>query len=108
MDTPVDLGVLGEYHYDDRGESSPGIFEDDIAVGARLVFNDAQSSEVLTGMVWDRNTGGNFFNVEAGRRIGENFLLELQGRLFVNQKPDDPAFVLSKDDHIEAFLSYHF
>lgn len=108
MDTAVDLGLLGEYHYDDRGASSPGIFEDDIALGARLAFNDAQSSEALTGMVWDRNTGGKFFNVEASRRIGERFLLELQGRLFFNQKPQEPAFAFTKDDYIEAFLGYHF
>lgn len=108
MDTPVDLGVLGEYHYDDRGESAATIFEDDIATGARLAFNDAQSTEALFGLIWDRNTGGKFFNIEASRRLGDDFLLELQGRFFFNQKTSDPSIAFTKDDYIELFLTYNF
>ncbi|MCG8379969.1 MAG: hypothetical protein MI865_10920 [Proteobacteria bacterium] len=108
FDTAVDLGVLGEYHYDDRGEDAPTIFEDDIATGARLAFNDAQSTEALFGLIWDRNTGGKFFNVEASRRIGESWLMELQGRFFFNQKTNDPAISFSQDDYIELFLTYNF
>ena len=51
MDTALDLGVLSEYHYDDRDELSMSIFQDDIAIGARLAFNDVQSSEALD---WSR------------------------------------------------------
>jgi hypothetical protein len=108
MDSAIDLGLLSEYHYDDRGESATSTFEDDIAIGARLAFNDAQSSEALIGMVWDRNTGGKFFNIEASRRIGESWLLEAQGRFFSNQKASDPAFAFTKDDYIELFLTYNF
>lgn len=108
FESAIDIGILSEYHYDDRGESLQTIFEDDIAVGARFAFNDAQSSEALIGLIWDRNTGGKFFNIEASRRIGNNFLLEVQGRFFTNQKASDPASVLSQDDYIELFLSYNF
>lgn len=108
MDSAIDLGILSEYHYDDRGESSPNIFEDDIALGARLAFNDVQSSEALLGLVWDRNTGGKFFNVEASRRIGQSWLLEMQGRFFMDQKTSDPAIAFSKDDYIELYLTYNF
>ncbi len=108
MDTAIDLGLLSEYHYDDRGESASSTFEDDIALGARLAFNDAQSSEALIGMVWDRNTGGKFYNIEANRRIGNSWLLEVQGRFFSNQKTSDPAKAFSNDDYIELFLTYNF
>ena len=108
MDTAIDLGVLSEYHYDDRGESSTSIFEDDIAVGARLAFNDVQSSEALLGLVWDRNTGGKFFNIEASRRVGQSWLLEMQGRFFFSQKTSDPAIAFTKDDYIELLLTYNF
>ncbi|MBL1142299.1 MAG: hypothetical protein HND53_09745 [Proteobacteria bacterium] len=108
MDSAIDLGLLSEYHYDDRGESASSTFEDDIAVGARLAFNDAQSSEALIGLVWDRNTGGKFFNIEASRRLSDSFLLEAQGRFFTNQKNSDPAKAFAKDDYIELFLSYNF
>lgn len=108
MDTAIDLGLLSEYHYDDRGESAISVFEDDIAVGARFAFNDAQSSEALIGLVWDRNTGGKFFNIEASRRIGDSWLLDVQGRFFTNQKTSDPTFSFTRDDYIELYLSYNF
>ena len=108
MDSALDLGVLSEYHYDDRDELSMSIFQDDIAIGARLAFNDVQSSEVLIGLVWDRNSGGKFFNIEASRRLGNSWLLELQGRFFLNQKSSDLAFTVSRDDYTELFLSYNF
>jgi hypothetical protein len=108
MDSAIDLGLLSEYNYDDRGESASTIFEDDIAIGARLAFNNAQSSEALIGMVWDRNTGGKFFNIEASQRIGDSWLLEVQGRFFSSQKPSDLAFAFTKDDYIELFLTYNF
>lgn len=108
FDTSLDIGVLGEYHYDDRGESASTIFEDDIGIGSRIAFNDVQSSEALAGIVWDRNTGGMFFNIEASRRIGSSFLLEMESRFFVDQSTSDPAFSVSRDDHIKLFLSYNY
>jgi hypothetical protein len=108
MDTAIDLGLLSEYHYDDRGKTSISIFDDDIALGARLAFNDAQSSEALFGLVWDRDTGGKFFDIEASRRIGQSWSLDLQGRFFFNQKASDPSIAFSKDDYIELLLNYNF
>lgn len=106
--TALDLGVLGEYHFDDRGDLANTIFDDDIAVGARLAFNDAQSSQALLGLIWDRDSGGKFLNVEASRRIGQNFTLDLQLRFLLDQDVDDLAYNLRRDDYIELFLSYNF
>lgn len=108
FESSVDLGVLGEYHYDDRGRNNFTIFEDDIAIGARLAFNDIQSTEALVGVVWDRDTGGQFFNIEASRRLGSSWLLEMQGRFFFNQKPADLASIFAQDDHFELLLTYNF
>jgi hypothetical protein len=58
--------------------------------------------------VWDRDSGGKFFNIEASRRLGNSWLLELQGQFFFNQKSNDLAFTISRDDHIELFLTYNF
>ena len=108
FDSAIDLGVLAEYHYDDRGDLAQNIFNDDIAMGARLAFNDAQSSDALIGLAWDRENNSKFFSVEASRRLGNSFVLEIQARLLVDQSADDPAFTLRKDDYIELFLSYNF
>lgn len=108
MGSAIDVGLLGEYHYDDRGETTATIFEDDIAIGSRVAFNDIHSSEALFGLVWDRNSGGQFFSVEASRRLAANWFLELQSRLFFNQKAGDPAVALNRDDYVELFLTYNF
>jgi len=104
----VDLGLLGEYHYDGRGESAPTIFEDDIGTGMRLAFNDAQSSQVLMGLIWDRNTNGKFLNIEASRRIGNDWMLEIESRFLFDQSSSDPAFAISRDDYLELLLTYNF
>ena len=108
FNSAIDLGMLGEYHYDDRGEDAFTFFEDDIATGMRLAFNDAQSSEALVGLLWDRDSGGKFLNIEASRRIGSDWLLEMQGRFLFDTSPSDPAFALSRDDYLELFLTYNF
>ena len=108
FDSAIDLGVLGEYHYDERGESAPTIFEDDIGTGMRIAFNDEQSSEALMGLIWDRNTGGKFLNIEASRRIGNDWMLEMESRLLFSQSSSDPAFAISRDDYLELFLTYNF
>ncbi|MEE9575334.1 MAG: hypothetical protein V3W03_04470, partial [Gammaproteobacteria bacterium] len=77
FDSAIDLGVLGEYHYDGRGEDALTFFEDDIATGMRFAFNDAQSSEALVGLIWDRDTSGKLLNIEASRRIGNDWMLEM-------------------------------
>ena len=108
FDSAIDLGALGEYHYDNRGESAPTIFEDDIGTGMRLAFNDAQSSQVLMGLIWDRNTNGKFLNIEASRRIGNDWMLEIESRFLFDQSSSDPAFAISRDDYLELLLTYNF
>ncbi len=108
FDTAVDLGILGEYHYDDRDNTALTIFDDDIAMGTRLAFNDIHSTEALMGVIVDRDSGGMLFNLEASRRISEHWFLELQGRFFFDQDIDDPAIVFTRDDYVELFLTYNF
>lgn len=108
FDSVIDLGILGEYHYDDRNESATTIFDDDIGMGARLAFNDAQSTQALIGLIIDRDTGGKFLNIEADRRITNHWFLELQGRFLFDIARSDPAFSFHRDDYIELLLTYNF
>ena len=67
--TGVDLGLLAEYMYDERGDLALSPFEDDLFAATRLAFNDVAGTELLSGVVVDRQTA--LINVEGGRRIGE-------------------------------------
>jgi len=108
METSIDLGLLGEYFYDERGSAAPTILQDDMGLGIRLAFNDAQSSEALIGLIWDKDTQGKLFNLEARRRIGDSWVMEAQARLFLDQSPKDLSYVYSRDDYIQLLLSYNF
>lgn len=106
--TDIDLGVLLEYHFDDRGEDAPTLFDDDIALGARLALNDVQSTTALLGLLVDRDNGGKFIDVEASRRLSANWLLEIEARFLFDQARIDPAFALRRDDYLQVFVSWNF
>ena len=104
----LDLGIVLEYLYDSRGRSAPVVFQDDILAALRFGFNDTQSTEILAGVIFDRRSSAKFFNVEASRRLGDSWKLDLEVRLFNGSPGRDPAFVFRNDDHIRAELSYYF
>ncbi len=107
--TAMDLGVLSEYLYDNRGDEAPPTpFEDDLAFGCRLVFNDVQSTEVLFGVVLDNGSQAQFWNLEGSRRLGSSWKLSVEARAFERVPPDDLFFGFRKDDYIQAELAWHF
>jgi hypothetical protein len=108
FDSAADLGFIGEYHFDDRDENAPTPFEDDIMVGLRLALNDVQSTEVLFGVIADRKDSARTYNLEASRRLGENWILEVEARLFSNASQNGPLFSFRDDDHVQFTLARHF
>jgi hypothetical protein len=108
FETSADLGVLMEYLYDDRGYKGPNPFQDDFFIGARLTFNDVQSTELLAGVIADRHSSARFFNLEASRRFGNNIKLTVEGRIFSNMAPSEALYNLRDDDYLQAELAYYF
>lgn len=106
--TAMDLGVIAEYLYDDRGASAPSPFQDDVMTGLRLAFNDAQSSELLVGVINDRRNAARTFNLEASRRFGSDYKLSLEVRGFAGAPLTDPAFLWRRDDYLQLELAHYF
>ncbi|GJL80439.1 MAG: hypothetical protein DHS20C01_00730 [marine bacterium B5-7] len=103
-----DLGILAEYLYEDFGDLPVGPFEDDLFVGFRLALNDADSSELLAGVIADVDDGSRVFNIEASRRIGDSLKLGVEARLFSSIPQTDPLYGQRHDDYIEVTLGYYF
>ncbi len=101
----MDMGLILEYLWDDR-EVVP--FDDDLAIGCRLVWNDAQSSEMLLSVVVDRNTQARLMNIEGSRRIGERWKVLFQGRLFSDIPASDPLFGFRNDDFLQVTWVRYF
>jgi len=108
FDSSIDLGLLLEYLYDDRDESAPGPFEDDVMLGLRWVFNDMQSSEILMGVISDLDGGAISSSVEASRRLGQSWKLALEYRGTSSLESTDRAYILRNDDYFQLELGYFF
>ncbi|WJW75116.1 SPOR domain-containing protein [Thiohalobacter sp. IOR34] len=109
FDTVLDLGVIGEYLFDDRNNDAPTLFEDDLMLGMRLALNDVQSSELLFGVVVDRDDRRQrFYNLEASRRLGDRWKLSLEARVFTGLKAGDLFGGLRNDDYLQAEMAYFF
>jgi hypothetical protein len=104
----IDVGPVAEYLWDERGADGASPFQDDVFAGARLAFNDVQSTEVLTGAIVDRETDATLFLLEAGRRIGASWKIEAEIRAFSGTPPTDPLASLRADDYFQLGVSRHF
>ena len=112
FETVLDLGVLSEYHYDDRdddrGEDAASPFNNDVFAGSRLAFNDTQDTRVLAGITSDLDGRSKFFNFEASRRLGDRWRIEAEMRIFWDVEGSDPLFSIRRDDYLQIELARFF
>ncbi|MBL4602702.1 MAG: hypothetical protein JKY84_08155 [Emcibacteraceae bacterium] len=106
----ADLGILVEYLYDDRDPLLAPITtaDNDIFAGFRLALNDTQDTSFLIGGVVDHENGSSFISIEAERRLGSDWKIELEGRFFVNVDQTDPSIFFAQDDFINLRLARYF
>ncbi|MEM8799247.1 MAG: hypothetical protein AAGF15_04125 [Pseudomonadota bacterium] len=103
-----DVGLLSEYLYDERGETIISPFENDLFYGVRVGFTDAASTQLLAGAITDLDGDGTAINVEGSRRVGENWLLTLDARLFVDQSATSGLAPFADDDFIQFRITRFF
>jgi len=108
METNLDIGLITEYLYDSRKDQATTPFQRDLMIGARLNFNDTQSSEVLIGTIIDIGNQERSFSLEASTRLTENWKINLDGRIFSNNKSSSLLYNLRNDDYIQIELQYYY
>ncbi len=106
--TAADVGVLTEYLWDDRGRRAPTALQSDVFLGSRLTLNDIQSTEMLAGMFIDPANGSTLFRLEAARRVGDSWRLEVEAAAFVGIAVDDPLYGLRRDHNLRTTLEKYF
>ncbi len=108
-DTMMDLGLIGEYVFDDRDDGwLPTIYDNDVMTGLRLVLNDMDDTTFLLGLIRDIHTGSSIVAVEASRRIGESIRINLDASFFTNMDIQDPAISLANDDFIKLEIVWYW
>ena len=93
-ESAVDLGLLAEHLFDGRGGNAPQPFENDLFAGVRLALNDEAGTDFLAGVIADVEGDATTLSLEASRRIGERWKVELEARGLDwsrRRRPDVPA-----------------
>ncbi len=110
FDSSADLGFLMEFQYDGRKNiDAPVTFNDnDLFLATRLALNDEADTTMLAGPVIDVETGATFVAVEAERRIGANWKVDLEWRFSFFIPDNDLAAGFRKDDVLTLRLNRYF
>ena len=103
-----DLGLLAEYLYDERGRNAPTFFEDDLFLGARWVWNDVDSTELLAGVIQDSNSSERIFRIEGSRRVGQDLKLSIDAQVFSNIPATSRFAGFDQEDFIQVELAWYF
>ena len=106
--TGMDLGVIGELAFDDRGDTATTPLENDVLFGLRLAVNDIASTELLVGFLQDVTNSARIFSIETSRRFSNHWKGTIEGRTYFDSPPDDPTYSLRKDHFLQLELAYYF
>lgn len=105
----LDIGILGEYLYDERDELALNALQNDVFIGSRIAFNDTQDTSILIGGIVDLESSSNIFSLEASRRFGSSWTAEVEARIFNNI--DANELILSnfrEDSFLRISISKYF
>jgi hypothetical protein len=108
LESEANFGALVEYSYEDRSDDFRGPFDRDLFLGGRFAFNDAQSSEILAGVVVDTELLSRSYRVEASRRVGDSWRATLEMQVFSNIDQKDVLAVFESDDFLLVEMAYFF
>jgi hypothetical protein len=108
--TGIDLGIIAEYLYNDgdRFFFPFNPFSNHLFVGTRLAFNDVQSTDLLAGGIINSQNGTAFLTVEATRRLGDSWKLNLEFRGFGQVSSSDYFYAFRRDSHVRIELARYF
>lgn len=107
-ESDVDVGLLLEYMWDERGRNATTPFDNDWFIATRLALNDVASSELLAGFVVDASSQAYSLYAQGSRRFGDSWKLDLTARTFRNLTPADPGYSFRNDGYVELNLFYYF
>ncbi len=108
LDSSTDIGTIVEYLYDSRGGDAPTPFNRDLFLGARVTFNDIQSSSILAGMIIDTVNHTRLVRVEVERRLGDQFKFNAEVLLYGNIDNNDILNAFRQDNALKMELTVYF
>lgn len=109
LESDHDLGLLAEYQFDDRGDDAGVISQNDLFMGARWTFNDAEGTEILGGVTQDLDRSGDrTWVVEASARIDNHWKWFATAWFFSADNAASPTWSVRRDDFIQFSVERYF
>ncbi len=105
----LDIGILGEYSYDERDELALNALQNDVFFGSRIALNDTADTSFLIGGLSDLDSSSKIFSLEASRRFGSTWTVEIEARVFNSIAENE--FILSNfqdDSFLRIAISKFF
>lgn len=105
----LDIGLLGEYLYDERDELALTGLQNDLFIASRVAFNDEKDTSILFGGIFDLENSSKLLSIEASRRFGSSTIVNLEARLFSNI--DAQELILSnfqQDSFLKLAIGQYF
>ena len=105
----ADLGLLAEWNYDRRRENATNVFDNDIFLGARLAFNDVQSTDLVASVLADADHSTRSMILEFNRRLSDRWSLHLEGVVILAvDRADLTHYQTRRDSFIELQRELQF
>jgi len=107
--TDGDLGIVAEVVLDSRGDAAPPtLFDHDAFLGGRWALNDAADTDVLGGSMVDLSTGETLVLLEAERRVGFDWSIRADARLFLHTAAASLMDGVRQDGFISISMTRYF
>lgn len=104
----LDIGIVGEYLYDEREELSVTSLDNDIFGGLRFAFNDTQSTDFLIGGIFDLEQSTKLFSFQGSRRVFDTWKVEIIANVFETVSRQEFLYFFRQDDYLEINISKFF
>ena len=106
----IDLGLIAEYNYDDRGlEESFNMLTNDVFTGLRFAFNDRQSTDILGGAIFDMEYTTMRYFVKANRRLGDSWKFSIEASAFEDVDLQELfLYYVRNDGFVQLSLAKYF
>jgi hypothetical protein len=105
----ADIGLIAEYLFDEKDDFLGQLADDELFFGSRIALNDVAGTQFLGGAIASRKDFGNrLYGVEASRRLGDDWKVSLESRLFSAMPDDLVGNTLSNQDFAMLTLERFF
>ena len=108
FNTKKDIGLLIEYHWNQRNEDLDSQFSNDIFFGTRLISNAEDDGQILFGLLQNLNDGSTTAFMEGSRRLPRNWKVFFEGRLFSLIDNNNSLADLNDDTYLQLAITKFF